>query len=73
MIHDGYHNEYQEYTPDGDLVDGRNYVIKQLKSQLADYQKRDKVELKMREESIALQDAWNKYQTLLTLTQVDEA
>jgi len=60
--------EGMEYTIDGDVVDSRNRIIRKLKGQIATFRMRDSLDQQARENSPALQDAWDKYQTLLTLT-----
>lgn len=62
-----YLDEGLEYTMDGDVVDKRNRMIRKLKSQLTVFRRREKRELKLREDNVAVQDAWDKYQTVLTL------
>lgn len=59
--------EGMEYTIDGDVVDSRNRIIQELKSQLANYRKRDYNDAQIRENNPAVQDAFDKYQTLLFL------
>jgi len=67
FLHDG-----MEYNIDGDVVDSRNRVIQDLKTTVAGFRKRDYAEVQLRNKSPALQDAWDKYQTLLALTKVEE-
>ena len=61
-----------EFNADGDVVDNRNRIIKELKSQLMGFRKRDYAESQLRNKSPALADAWDQYQTLLTLARVNK-
>ena len=63
-----YMDEGMEYSMDGDVIDSRNRIIQELKSQVATYRAKEYYENKARRDSPALQDAWDKYQTILELT-----
>lgn len=66
-----YLEEGEYYNADGDRIDKRNEIIKQLRSELTYYRARDQKERMLREKNEGLQELYGRYQTMLGL--VDNA
>jgi len=65
------YNEYLEpgqyHNMDGDIVDGRTDMIKELRREVVGYRLKEKREKELRLRNLALQEAYDKYQTILRL------
>jgi len=61
--------EGMEYNADGDVVDSRDQIIRRLRIQLSDVQGKELFTERLRTNNPALQDAWDKYQTVLKLVE----
>lgn len=68
---DGYFNDYDEYTPDGDRIDFHESTIRRLKLHLRVIELQQKKEESLRAKHKALNEAYEQYQTILKL--VDNA
>lgn len=64
-------NEGEYYNIDGDVIDERNAIILRLKNELYTYREKEARDNKIREDNPAVQDAWVKYLTVLTLARAD--
>jgi len=58
-----------EYDVDGDVIDKRDNKIHSLKLELLEYKMKASSEAALRKENPALEDAWEKYQTVLKLVE----
>jgi len=69
------YNEYLEpgqyHNMDGDIVDGRTDMIKELRREVVGYRLKEKREKELRLRNLALQEAYDKYQTILRLVDND--
>ena len=66
-----YLDDGEFFNADGDKVDGRNDIIKQLRREVTGYRMRETRERLLREMNPGLQEAYEQYQTILGL--VDNA
>lgn len=55
------------FDADGDIVDKRDQIIRQLRSQIHQFQKLAIDDEVLQKENPAVKDAWEKYQTVLKL------
>jgi len=62
-------DQYFEYSADGDKVDKRNRIISELRRQLGGVTTEEHRIRTLRDENPALQDAWDKYQSVLKLVE----
>ena len=67
------YNEYLEagkyHNMDGDVVDGRSDMIKELRREVVGYRLKERREKELRLRNVALQEAYDKYQTILRLVE----
>jgi len=62
-----YLEDGEYHNMDGDVIDGRNDMIKALRREVVGYRLRAKREKELRLRNIALKEAYDKYQTILRL------
>ncbi len=60
-------SEGMEYSIDGDIIDRRDRIIRKLKSTIDNMNKKANSEEKIRNRNAAVNDAWERYQTVLRL------
>ena len=62
-----FESEWFEYSPDGDKVDRRDKIIRKLQCKIGEMEQKERNEYLLRQSHPGLQEAWEKYQTLLLL------
>lgn len=64
-----YLSEGMRYSIDGDIIDERDKLLSKARREALSYKQQAQKEEKLREQHPALQDAWEKYQTILRLVE----
>lgn len=62
-------DQFFEYDFDGDRIDKRERIIRKLERKVKDFERRENHETYLRKKNPALQDAWEKYQSILRLVE----